>query len=141
MLTNKMKHILTILCLLFVVSLAKANGSMSLAIPTSPGSYLSDRFRAGDLDCSMAIGSGINVEFGVLGVINNGAQQSITTTNNANNLTKDVGVYGRILIPIGAPKGRVDCSILYDLELTKKKMEIQKLENELNNLRNLKFEK
>jgi hypothetical protein len=86
----------------------------------------------------MAIGSGVNVEFGVLGVINNGIQ-SITTNDNSQ--TKDIGVYGRIVIPIGAPKGRVDCSILYDLELTKKKMEIQKLENEINNLRNLKFEK
>ena len=55
--------------------------------------------------------------------------------------TKDVGVYGRIIIPIGAPKGRVDCDILYQLELSKKRMEIQKLENELNNLKALKFEK
>ncbi len=133
-----MKYLLATICLLLVMPSAKANGSMSLAIPSAPGSYLSDRFRSGDLDCSMAIGSGVNVEFGVLGVINNGIQ-SITT--NANSQTKDIGVYGRIVIPIGAPKGRVDCSILYDLELAKKKMEIQKLENEINNLRNLKFEK
>jgi hypothetical protein len=120
-------------------SLVNANGSMSLAIPSAPGSYLSDRFRAGDLDCSMAIGSGVNVEFGVLGVINAGGQAITNDTNS--NQTKDVGVYGRIIIPIGAPKGRVDCSILYDLELKKKRMEILKLEAELNNLRNLKFEK
>jgi hypothetical protein len=58
-----------------------------------------------------------------------------------NQNAKDVGVYGRITIPIGAPKGRVDCNILYQLELTKKRIEIQKLENELNNLKALKFEK
>jgi hypothetical protein len=132
-----MKHII-ILCLLLVTSLVKAqNAAMSLAIPGSPGSFQSDRFRAGDLDCSMAIGSGTNVEFGVLGVINGGNQ---TISTNIASQNKDVGVYGRIIIPIGAPKGRVDCSILYDLELKKKRMEIQKLEAELNNLRNLKFE-
>jgi hypothetical protein len=132
-----MKYIL-ILCLLFGITLVKAqNAAMSLAIPSSPGSYLSDRFRSGDLDCSMAIGSGTNIEFGVLGVIN-GGNQTISTSVAPQN--KDVGVYGRIIIPIGTPKGRVDCSILYDLELKKKRMEIQKLESELNNLKNLKFE-
>jgi hypothetical protein len=134
-----MKQFTTLCCFMLYCSLVNANGSMSLAIPSAPGSYLSDRFRAGDLDCSMAIGSGVNVEFGVLGVINAGGQAITNDTNS--NQTKDVGVYGRIIIPIGAPKGRVDCSILYDLELKKKKMEILKLEAELNNLRNLKFEK
>ena len=133
-----MKYVLTLCLLLASASLVRAQqAAMSLAIPSAPGSYLSDRFRAGDLDCSMAIGSGTNVEFGVLGVINNNTQTISTDTTGR---TKDVGVYGRIIIPIGAPKGRVDCSILYDLELQKKRMEIQKLENELNNLRNLKFE-
>ena len=134
-----MKQFITLCCFMLYCSLVNANGSMSLAIPSAPGSYLSDRFRAGDLDCSMAIGSGVNVEFGVLGVINAGGQAITNDTNS--NQTKDVGVYGRIIIPIGAPKGRVDCSILYDLELKKKRMEILKLEAELNNLRNLKFEK
>jgi hypothetical protein len=76
---------------------------------------------------------------GVIGNNNNPYQTSITTSPYPN--TKDIGVYGRIIIPIGAPKGRVDCDILYQLELSKKRMEIQKLENELNNLKALKFEK
>lgn len=113
------------------------NGSLNLALPSSPGSFQSDRFRAGDLDCSMAIGSGTNIEFGVVGIINN--NQTITT--NPTQGTKDIGVYGRITIPIGAPKGRVDCTVFYELELSKRRMEIQKLEAELNNLRALKFEK
>jgi hypothetical protein len=110
---------------------------MTLSMPSAPGSFQSDRFRAGDLDCSMAIGSATNVEFGVLGVINN--NQSITTGAAPQN--KDIGVYGRIIIPIGAPKGRVDCNVLYQLELEKRRMEIQKLQSELNNLKALKFEK
>lgn len=131
-----MKYYIVIL-LLWCTSINAQNGSMSLAIPSAPGSFQSDRFRAGDLDCSMAIGSGTNVEFGVLGVINN--NQAITTGVTPQN--KDIGVYGRIIIPIGAPKGRVDCNLLYQLELQKRAMEIQKLESELNNLKNLRFEK
>jgi hypothetical protein len=132
-----MKYFVAI-TLLFLSTLSNAqNSSMTLSMPSAPGSFQSDRFRAGDLDCSMAIGSATNVEFGVLGVINN--NQSITTGAAPQN--KDIGVYGRIIIPIGAPKGRVDCNVLYQLELEKRRMEIQKLQSELNNLKALKFEK
>jgi hypothetical protein len=132
-----MKYFVAI-TLLFLSTLSNAqNGSMTLSMPSAPGSFQSDRFRAGDLDCSMAIGSATNVEFGVLGVINN--NQSITAGAAPQN--KDIGVYGRIIIPIGAPKGRVDCNVLYQLELEKRRMEIQKLQSELNNLKALKFEK
>jgi hypothetical protein len=88
----------------------------------------------------MAIGSGTNVEFGVMGIINNNPNQSVINNMITPN-TRDVGVYGRITIPIGAPKGRINCDTLYQMELSKKRMEIEKLELELRNLRNLKFEK
>ena len=131
-----MKQVFGIILLLYCTLSGAQNGSLSLALPSSPGSFQSDRFRAGDLDCSMAIGSGTNVEFGVVGIINN--NQTLTT--NATQGAREVGVYGRITIPIGAPTGRVDCTIFYDLELKKRRMEIQKLEAELNNLKALKFE-
>ena len=57
-----------------------------------------------------------------------------------NDFIKDVGVYGRITIPIGAPKERLNCNTLYQLELTKKRLEVLKLERELQQLRNLQFE-
>jgi hypothetical protein len=131
-----MKYFVAIILLCLSTLSNAQTGSMTLSMPSAPGSFLSDRFRAGDLDCSMAIGSATNVEFGVLGVINN--NQQITTSNAPQN--RDVGVYGRIIIPIGTPKGRVDCNVLYQLELKKRQMEIQKLESELNNLKALKFE-
>jgi hypothetical protein len=132
-----MKYFVAIILLCLSALSNAQNGSMTLSMPSAPGSFQSDRFRAGDLDCSMAIGSATNVEFGVLGVINN--NQQITTGAAPQN--RDVGVYGRIIIPIGAPKGRVDCNVLYQLELKKRQIEIQKLESELNNLKALKFEK
>ena len=131
-----MKHIFGIILLLYSMQSVAQNGSVSLALPSAPGSFQSDRFRAGDLDCSMAIGSGTNVEFGVVGIINNNQ----TITMNPTQSGKEIGVYGRITIPIGAPSGRVDCTVFYDLELKKRRMEIQKLEAELNNLKALRFE-
>ena len=135
-----MKYIIGIVLLIFCKLSVAQNGSLNLALPSTPGSYQSDRFRAGELDCSMAIGSGTNVEFGVMGIINNNPNQSVINNMITPN-TRDVGVYGRITIPIGAPKGRINCDTLYQMELSKKRMEIEKLELELRNLRNLKFEK
>ena len=135
-----MKYIIGIVLAMFCNLSIAQNGSLNLSIPTAPGNYQSDRFRSGELDCSMAIGSGVNMEFGVVGVLGATNPQVVTTDLSASK-TKDVGVYGRIVIPIGMSKGRVDCSILYNMELEKKRMEIQKLEAELQNLKNMKFEK
>ena len=55
-------------------------------------------------------------------------------------MVKDVGVYAKITIPIGGPKERINCNTLYQLELEKKRLEVQKLKAEIQNLRELKFE-
>lgn len=122
------------------------SSSINMAIPQSQQSFQSDRIRSGDIECSMAIGSSTNVEFGVVGIINqddpvyNLAEQDPFMNYNNNDFIKDVGVYGRITIPIGAPKERLNCNTLYQLELTKKRLEVLKLERELQELRNLQFE-
>jgi hypothetical protein len=127
----------SILCV-FLCSLAQANtGSLNLSLPGAYGSYQSDSFRANGLDCSMAIGSSTNVEFGVVGVIN---RETSNIGTNQNDPGRNVGVYGRITIPIGAPKQRLDCNELYQLELKKKRIEVERLERELQNLKNLRFE-
>lgn len=130
-----------LLCLLISVSASWADSSsLNLALPGAPGSYQSDKFRAGDLDCSNAIGSATNLEFGVTGIISKGEYDAI---NNYFNDTKtgDVGVYARIIIPLGKRvHNRVDCSRLYDLELRKKQLEVVKLEAEIKRLRELQFE-
>jgi hypothetical protein len=56
-----------------------------------------------------------------------------------NGFVRDVGVYAKITIPLGAPKTRLDCNKLYQLELKARELEIRKLEQEVYNLRNLKF--
>lgn len=118
------------------------SSSLNLALPASPQSYASDQIRAGTLDCRNAIGSSTNVEFGVMGVLSqdNGYDITFDPTRNNNDLVKDIGVYARITIPIGAPKERINCNSLFELELEARRLEVQKLKQEIENLKALKFE-
>lgn len=114
--------------------------SLNLALPNAPQNYQSDKFRAGDLDCSNAIGSATNLEFGVTGIIANGGYDAMNNTFN-DRRAGDVGVYARITIPLGKTvKSRIDCNRLYELELRSKQLELMKLEQELQQLRQLQFE-
>jgi hypothetical protein len=140
-----MKRLLLMLLIVPGMAVAQNNG-VNLAIPQSPQSYQSDRIRAGDVECSAAIGSSTNVEFGVVGILNeqdplyNLASQDPSFNYNNNDFLRDIGVYGRITIPIGAPKQRLNCNALYQLELEKKRLEVMLLRQEVQNLRNMQFE-
>lgn len=134
-------RIYLILLLVLVISSCSRNrayadstsNSLSLSIPNSSTNYQADKFRAGELDCSNAIGSATNIEFGVTGIIQGGtgSQQQVG----------DIGVYSKITIPLGKrAKNRIDCNRLYELELQKKQLEVMKLQQEINQLRSLSFE-
>lgn len=146
-----MKSVVAFIILLFICDAAMAQStstsSLNLAIPSVSPNFQSDRVRAGDIECDAAIGSATNVEFGVVGIINDSTPYDSLTNNllvnqaNVKKFVKDVGVYARIVIPIGAPKQRLNCNILYELELEKKRLEIFKLRQEIEKLKNLQFEK
>ena len=129
------------------------SGSLNLAIPQSPQSFQSDRVRAGDVECSAAIGSSTNLEFGVVGIMDQNDPWDQYRTGNGSfvdpnrtllpyndDFMRNVGVYARITVPIGAPKERLNCNALYKLELEKKRLEVMRLQQEIVNLRKLKFE-
>jgi hypothetical protein len=97
--------------------------------------YQSDRFRAGNLDCSNAVGGGVNLEFGVTGVVNN-VGGTFSPSSFAHQ-SKDVGLYARVVIPLDKPKSRINCDDLYQVELAQRRLEIQQLRNELEALKNL----
>lgn len=125
-------------CFMFTVmgSMAIADSSsLNLALPSAPSNYQSDKFKAGDLDCSNAIGSATRFETGVTGLI------AKSDNFAGDNQVGDIGVYARIVIPLGKRvKSRIDCNRLYELELRKKELEVMKLEQELKALRKLQFE-
>ena len=115
----------------FISAIQARSDSSSLAVqlPNPPMNYQSDRFRAGNLDCSNAIGGGTTLEWGVKGVVNN---------NDGNvGQGKDIGLYARIVIPLDKPRSRINCDDLYQLELTQRRLEVQMLRAELQALQRL----
>lgn len=117
------------------------SSSLNLALPGSPNNYQYDKFRAGDLDCQNAIGSATQLEVGVTGIIDKGYYDSVNEYINTGSNIGDVGLYARITIPLGKRvRQRINCNELYELELQKKRLEVMRLERELEQLRNLQFE-
>jgi hypothetical protein len=79
----------------------------------------------------MAIGGSTNLELGVLGGVNNVGGTGLLPQ------TKDIGLFARIVIPLNAPKSRIDCNQLYLLELQQRRLEIQQLQAELDAMKAL----
>jgi hypothetical protein len=131
-----MKKLLALLILLPSVALAESS-SLNLQMPSPGSSYGQDSFRAGELDCKNSVGGSTNLEFGITGIIDN---YNSPFSSSSGSSTKDIGVYGRIIIPLDGPKERVNCNTLYQLELKKKRLEIMRLEAELEKLRSLQGE-
>jgi len=111
--------------------------SVNLQLPGAPQSYQSDRFRHGDMDCSNAIGSSTNLEFGVIGVVDEPDFRLDGFNNPGGSQT---GVYARITIPLDKPKERINCNTLYKLALERERLEVQRLKEEVEQLRALRFE-
>ena len=115
--------------------------SVNLQMPQSPQSYQSDRFRHGDMDCSNAIGSSTMMEFGVLGLLDQPDYNVNSPSFNPSGAGgMNTGVYARITIPLDKPKERINCNTLYQLALERERLEVQRLKQEVANLRALQFE-
>ena len=112
------------------------SSSLNLQLPNAGSSYGTDKIRAGDMECSASIGGATNFEIGATGIVNN-AVSPFSSQDPNNPTTKDIGLYARIVIPLDAPRERVNCNTLYQLELQARRLEVQKLQQELDNLRKL----
>ena len=115
------------LCVMTSSAVADSS-SLALSLPNPPMNYQSDSFSTGSLRCSNAVGGGVNLEYGVTGVLSG---------LDTNSRGKDIGVYARIVIPLDKPKARINCNDLYRIELTQRRLEVQKLRDELEELKNL----
>jgi len=131
-----MKKLLFIFMILFSSAAMAENSSLNLALPGTSSAYGQDSFRAGELDCKNSIGGGTNFEFGVTGIIDN-YSSPFSSNRSSGDSSKDIGVYARVTIPLDGPAERVNCNTLYQLELKKKRLEVEKLERELEKLRAL----
>ena len=133
-----MKRLL-ILLLLATQTIADSN-SMSFSLPSISSVSGSDSIRAGDLDCKNAIGGSTNFEIGMTGVINNAVVPIIGKKDNLNPETKDIGLYARIIIPLDGPKERINCNTLYQLELQRRRLEVERLKQEIEYLKMIQNE-
>ena len=132
-----MRYIILVICMMAGSAYAE---SLNLQLPNAPGSYQSDKFKSGQMDCSNAIGSATTLEFGVTGLIDGGRYDSMNNWINEKDVGS-IGVYSRIVIPLGSkPKKRIDCNRLYELELQKKSLELEQLRKEIQSLKELQFE-
>jgi alanine dehydrogenase len=130
---------LLILLLLATQTVADSN-SMSFSLPSISSVSGSDSIRAGDLDCKNAIGGSTNFEIGMTGVINNAVVPIIGKKDNLNPETKDIGLYARIIIPLDGPKERINCNTLYQLELQRRRLEVERLKQEIEYLKMIQNE-
>lgn len=131
-----MKKVWIAIAGILICGTASAESSgLNLSLPSAPSAYGQDSIRAGELDCKNAIGGATQLEFGVTGIVDN--YNSPFGSSNGMPSEKDVGVYARITIPLDAPKERINCNSLYELELRKKRIEVLKLQEELEALKRL----
>ncbi len=130
-------RILYVFLLIIIASKAYAdNASLNLQLPNSASNYQSDKFRDGNLDCTNAIGSATNLEFGVTGIIDGNPPIGSNMSQSP-----DIGVFARITIPLGRRvKKRIDCNRLFELAIREKQLELMRLEAELKRLQELSFE-
>lgn len=85
----------------------------------------SDEVRAADgTSCRSAIGNaGAYLDVGVIG--NPGGLSGGTTSTSTDG---SASAYGRIVIPLGRQRERVDCTRLYDLEVRRLELELRLME-------------
>jgi hypothetical protein len=132
-----MRYIILVICMMWSYAYAD---SINLQLPSAPGSYQSDTFKSGQMNCSNAIGSATTLEFGVTGLIDGGRYDPFNNWIDDKDVGS-IGVYSRITIPLGAkPKKRIDCNRLFELELQKKSLELEQLRKEIESLKALQFE-
>ena len=126
--------------LLLATQTVADSNSMSFSLPSISSVSGSDSIRAGDLDCKNAIGGSTNFEVGMTGVINNAVVPIIGKKDNLNPETKDIGLYARIIIPLDGPKERINCNTLYQLELQRRRLEVERLKQEIEYLKMIQNE-
>tara|TARA_R100001480_G_scaffold35583_1_gene47842 strand:+ start:93 stop:515 length:423 start_codon:yes stop_codon:yes gene_type:complete len=107
------------------------NTSLNLALPSASLGFGTDSIRAGDLDCKNSIGGSTNFEVGLTGILNNAVTPLFGNVDPDNPQTKQLGVYARITIPLDAPRERINCNTLYQLELQRRRLEVEKLRQEI----------
>ena len=130
---NWLRYALLLLC---TQSMAEST-SMSLSLPGSSSSNGTDSVSMDQMKCANSISGGTLFEVGMTGVINNAIAPLVGKKDPNNPQSKDIGLYARIIIPLDGPTERVNCNSLYQLMLQKQRLEMTKLRQEINLLKEM----
>lgn len=130
---NWLRYALLLLC---TQSMAEST-SMSLSLPGSSSSNGTDSVSMDQMKCANSISGGTLFEVGMTGVINNAIAPLVGKKDPNNPQSKDVGLYARIIIPLDGPAERINCNSLYQLMLQKQRLEMTKLRQEINLLKEM----
>ena len=130
---NWLRYALLLLC---TQSMAEST-SMSLSLPGASSSNGTDSVSMDQMKCSNSVSGGTLFEVGMTGVINNAIAPLIGKKDPNNPQSKDVGLYARIIIPLDGPAERINCNSLYQLMLQKQRLEMTKLRQEINLLKEM----
>jgi hypothetical protein len=130
---NWLRYALLLLC---TQSMAEST-SMSLSLPGSSSSNGTDSVSMDQMKCANSISGGTLFEVGMTGVINNAIAPLIGKQDPNNPQSKDIGLYARIIIPLDGPAERINCNSLYQLMLQKQRLEMTKLRQEINLLKEM----
>ena len=108
-------------------------------MPMSPQNIIGgDSVRGRDgTTCTQGTHNGPTLDFGITGTRNSADNSSMTpitvnnynynTENTATSMGGDVGVYARVIIPLGNDPERLDCTRLYNLEIERLTIELENL--------------
>lgn len=108
-------------------------------IPSSPSTITGgDEIRGRDgTTCRQGSHVRPTVDFGVTSTLNNaGAGSTVITQQQqsyvlvpqqSNNSANTVGIYARVIVPLGKDSSRVDCTQLYALEIERLRLELERL--------------
>jgi hypothetical protein len=130
---NWLRYALLLLC---TQSMAEST-SMSLSLPGASSSNGTDSVSMDQMKCANSISGGTLFEVGMTGVINNAIAPLIGKQDPNNPQSKDIGLYARIIIPLDGPAERINCNSLYQLMLQKQRLEMTKLRQEINLLKEM----
>ena len=130
---NWIRYALLLLC---TQSMAEST-SMSLSLPGSSSSNGTDSVSMDQMKCANSISGGTLFEVGMTGVINNAIAPLVGKKDPNNPQSKDIGLYARIIIPLDGPAERINCNSLYQLMLQKQRLEMTKLRQEINLLKEM----
>tara|TARA_R110002051_G_scaffold322466_1_gene413029 strand:+ start:506 stop:862 length:357 start_codon:yes stop_codon:yes gene_type:complete len=110
---------------------------MSLSLPGASSSNGTDSVSMDQMKCANSISGGTLFEVGMTGVINNAIAPLVGKKDPNNPQSKDIGLYARIIIPLDGPAERINCNSLYQLMLQKQRLEMTKLRQEINLLKEM----